>query len=355
MIYQGDYYSDHIYGTLNNNKVKVQTNADANFLCCELQAIFNGETWSHLFEIPFFNNEAEFYFENYIHSIITQKFTLPAVDIENYKFYHFGLASINMKLKEMQQHTVLSELEHDFYMTLGRFNPIGVDDLSNGLKYLLPTNQTPFLTENGLLSYSFLSSSLPNQLTINDGENESEIMLTSASNGGYLHTLIIPIKHIMSSVSTAYTLSLKFSNGFYFDLGQVHLLDEGIEHRTIAYQNSCGTLSFFELTGELTSYHQYKPNHFEYGIDNYASLNTTAIAINQTYSINTGYILDESKYEMLVTLLKSFNVFIWDEDWKKIVLSNSQKITPYKSDYYLNNEALKFKLSKHDAIHYRSF
>ena len=82
MIYQGDYYSDTIYGTSNNNKIRVQTNAEANFLSCELEVLFNDEVWRHTFEIPFFNNEAEFYFENYIHSIITQKFKTPEVNNE---------------------------------------------------------------------------------------------------------------------------------------------------------------------------------------------------------------------------------------------------------------------------------
>lgn len=355
MIYQGDYYSNNIYGTSNNNRVKVQTNTDANFLSCELEVLFNNEEWSHTFEIPFFNNEAEFYFENYIHSIITQKFNLQDIDTGNYKFYDFDLASINMKLKEMQQNDVLSELEHNFSMILGKFDSLPIDYLNSGVKRILPIVQTNFLTEKGVLSFSFLSTNYPNKLIVNNGVTESQITLPSSTTTYKLHTVTIPIKKIASTISTALILTLKFSNGATFDLGQFNVIDEGVDHNTVFYQNNYGTIGTIELTGELKTDQQYKADVFKYVTDNKMSLNSTKIDIKKSYALNTGYLLDSNKYEMLYSLLKSFNIFLVDSGLKKMILSSSQKLMPYKSNYYLNNETLKFKLSENDDIHYRAF
>ena len=355
MIYQGYYYSDHIYGTSNNNKVKVQTTAGANFLSCELEVVFNSQEWSHTFEIPFFNNKAEFYFENYIHSIITQKFSIQNIDFDNYKFYDFDLASVSMKLKEMQQNTVLSDLEHNFYMILGKFDALSIDYLNSGVKRILPIVQTHFLTEKGLLSFSFLSTNYPNKLLINNGFFESHITLPSLSTLRKLHAITIPIKNIVSSISTALTLTLKFSNGASFDLGQFNIIDHGIDHNSLVFQNNYGTISTIELTGEFKTAQQYKSDFFNYVNDNHLFLNSTKIDVKKSYALNTGYLLDSNKYEMLYILLKSFNIFLVDSGLKKMILSSSQKLMPYKSNYYLNNETLKFKLSKNDDIHYRIF
>ena len=355
MIYQGNYYSNNIYGTSNNNKVKVKTTTDANFLSCELHVVFNDEEWSHTFEVPFFNNEAEFYFENYIHSIITQKFNIQNIDTNNYKFYDFDLASVNMKLKEMQQDNLLSELEHNFFMILGSFNELSIDFLNSGIKRILPTKSTYFLTEKGLLSFSFLSTNYPNKLVVNNGISESQITLPSSTTSKKLHTITIPIKNIVSPVSTALTLTLKFSNGSSFDLGLFNVIDEGVDHHTIVFQNGHGTISIIELTGELKADQQYKSDVFKYITENKLSLNSTKIDIKKSYALNTGYLLDYSKYEMLYSLLKSFNIYLIDSILLKMILNSTQKIMPYKSNYYLNNETLKFKLSENDDIHYRVF
>ena len=72
MIYTGDYTAANIYGTSNGFKIKATTTDTDTFLSVKLTVNFNGEEWIHTFEVPFFQNKAELYIENYIHSIITQ-------------------------------------------------------------------------------------------------------------------------------------------------------------------------------------------------------------------------------------------------------------------------------------------
>ena len=351
MTYQGDYIDAHIYGTANNHKIKVSTTDDATFLSCKLTVDFNGEEWIHTFEAPFFQNTAELYFENYIHSIITQKFKLDELTVDDYKFYSFDLAVVKMELKEMDANVILSELELNFSMVLGNFAALKESFLTDGVKRLLPVAQANFLTDNGVLSFSFLATTYPSKLIVND---VSKTLPTADTTTKKLHTLTIPVKKIISAASEL-KLTLNFASNGSFELGSFSVLNEGVDHNLIAYQNEFGTLSVIELTGELQTDEEYKESIFRHSNAKKVTLTPTKIEIKKMYMLNTGHMRDVSKYRMLQSVLKSFNRFISDDGLQRIILSSAQRIKPFKSDYYLNNETLKFKLSENDDIYYRAF
>ena len=354
MIYNGNYYNDTLYGTSNNQKVLVETTDNAIYLSCELEVIFNGEVWAHVFEIPFFNNMAEFYFENFIHSIITQKFTVDQMDKDNYKFLHFEFASIRMVLKEMIENDILDQQELSFSMTLGSYDAISLSEIEQGNQYLLPISNTSLLTKKGIVSFSFVSQNLPEILIVSDGVNESQIGLTPSETSWKLHCLTIPIKNILSEGSDELTLSLKFGQTI-IALGKFIIIGAAIDHTMVTYQNEFGTLSIIEFIGELKQEQNYKFGEFKHRKNNRSILSTTSIEKNKLYMVNTGYILDSLKYEMLSDLLKSFNTYLWDTDLKKMIVARSQRLKPYRSNYYLNNETIKFKLSENDDILHRIF
>lgn len=355
MIYNGDYYNGKIYTTSSNNKIKVVTEDDANFLSCEITVVLNDLEWSHPFEIPFFNDEAELYFDNYIHSIITQMFNLQTVNLEAITNTAFPLADITLTLKEMNQNTVLSELDYNFSMLLGNLDVLDEADLDNGLVKLLPNHNPLFITDKGVLSYSYLSDTTPTQLIVDDGLEIRTINLSLPASNSYLQNLVIPVKLIDSSISKSLTLSLKFSNNTVLVLGDVSVIDKGTDHNIILYQNNNGTLSFIEMTGELKEEEQFQIDVFTNTSQNISSLNISEIKINTSYSLNTGYWLDARKYKMLSALLKSYNIYLGATNAKKIVLSKTQNITPYQTDNYENNETLNFKLAKNDDPIYGTF
>jgi len=307
-------------------------------------------------EIPFFDDLAEFYFENYLHSIITQKFNVPLLDLENIKFHEFSLASIAMRLKEMEQTTVLEELERTFFMTLGRFEALPIANLDAGEHKLLPLSNSIFITNKGLLDFSFLSSTLPTELIVNNGIIETQIALPSQTVTDKLHSVTVPVSTIFNGDSTALNLSLKFTDNTILVLGEFHIVDEGLDHNIIVFQNNYGTVSTIELTGELKTDQQYQANIFINSNENRRSLNATEIQTNESYAINTGYWLDENKYTVLSNVLKSFNIYLLQANsLKEIVLNGNQKLMPYKTNYYQNNETLKFKISKNDDSIYGAF
>ena len=110
-----------------------------------------------------------------------------------------------------------------------------------------------------------------------------------------------------------------------------------------------------EQTGQLQTDEQYKESTFKHTNNEKGSLSPTKIEIKKMYVLNTGLILDFTQYEMLKSLLKSFNRYLLEDGVKRIILSSAQRITPFKTDDYLRNENLKFKLSENDDIYYRAF
>ena len=355
MIYNGDYQNNTIYGTANNHKLKVNTADDANFMICELAVNYNGIDWSHTFEAPFFNNNAELYIENYIHSIITQNFDFSDVDINAFKLYHFSLAQINITLKEMLFDEELDTLDLTFKMVLGNFNETPELNITNGAKILLPITQTSFFTSKGVLCISFIASETPEKLIVNDGNLNTENNLPLSTSNLILHTLVIPLKLCIGSDSTALEITLEFSDQSTLQLGTYSIIDDSIDHSLMWFQNDFGTLSCLEFIGELKIDDNFKYKNFEYSENNINRFNTTEITYNTRFNINTGYIIDHEKYTSLYSLLKSFQIFLLRDSLIKVLSDGNQKLMSFKSNYYLNNETLKFKTAQNDNIHYRVF
>lgn len=355
MIYTGNYNNGVIYGTLNNDKIIATTSQNANFLSCELQVVLGGTTWSHTFDIPFFENKAEFFFDNYIHSIITQKFNKPALDTTAISFSQYNLASVTMTLKEMQQNTVLDTLTRSFFITLGKISPILLSAINTGFVAVLPTKTSQYITQNGVICVSFIANALPTKLNVNNGVTNTVIDLTVTTVTNKLHTICIPVKAINSVMSTHLKLSLNFGNTYVHNLGDFNIIDDDVDHNLVAFQNLFGTLSVFEFLGELKEDWQYSAALSETTTNKNKTLNVSDIERNTTYAIKTGYWMDEARYNLLDALLKSFNIFIVSQELKEIVLSSRTRITPYKSNFYENNETINFKLSSNDNSIYGVF
>lgn len=355
MIYKGAYYNLNIYGTTNNNQIVVETEDQATFLSCTLNVTFNNFNWTHTFEIPFFNNTAQFYFENYIHSIITQKFKTPTVNYNEINIHSFDVARIDMTLIEMQNSTILEQQNYSFFMTLGNFDTLDITALAPSYTSVINTPQTQYITDKGVICFSFFASQLPLAVILNTPELQKEIPVVNTSTTHFIHTITIPVKTVYNYTSNNINLSLKFNDDVVLNINDFFILKQSIDHNNIAYQNSNGTLSILEFLGELKTENNYKTDVFDFIDNNTFSMNTNKIEIQEIYKINTGYITDPIKYDMLKSVLNSFNIFIMNKVLLKIILNNSQKLMPYKSNYYLNNESLTFKLAQNDNIHYRIF
>ena len=158
MIYTGDYTAANIYGTSKGFKIKATTTDTDTFLSVKLTVNFNGEEWVHTFEVPFFQNKAELYIENYIHSIITQKFEVPSFFVNDYKINSYDLATVKMELSEMKANVSVSDHVSTFYMVLGNFITVSQSALTNGTKYsLLPFTLTTSSKDSSLWDSMFTS------------------------------------------------------------------------------------------------------------------------------------------------------------------------------------------------------
>jgi hypothetical protein len=356
MNYLGDYQNNTIYGTSDNRRIKIETVDEANFIHCEVTVDFNGLQWVHNFEVPFFNNNAEFYFENYIHSIIIQNLSDTTVSSDQLSITSFDIASVSLVLKEMKQSEELDELQYDFYMSLGSFDPISYTNIQNGSKLLLPTTNSKYITQKGILSFSFFSLSQPDKLLVDVDNNVQEINGPTNNSGLLLHTIFVPVKSIIGINDVAFSLSLRFANNSVFSLGDFVISNRGLDHSHIVYQNQFGTLTSAEFTGLVAFTEEYKIGNIVNTKGGFTSSKTNSIETNSLKTLNTGFILDNAKYNMIEELIRSYNIHFLDgSELKKVILKGKPKIRPYITDKHLRHETLTFKVSENDHILYRGF
>mgnify|MGYP000106095476 CR=1 FL=1 len=354
MNYLGNYEENKLYGTLENNKILVATVNNANFLKVELSVVFGTFNWNHNFEIPFFNNEAELYFENYIHSIITQKLEVSEIDITDFNFTSFDVAAITCVLKEMENNTELDTKTINFSMVLGDVNFVNFSNVIDAGKYFLPIKQSTTTTLKNLLSFSFYATLFPVKVQLEINGVISEINLPSYTSTKKLHTLFIPIQKIIGTNIDSFTLSLVFSDNSVFNFGEFYVLPPEVDHSLFFYQNSYGTLTSIEFTGEKKYPISFKSSENIFVVNNKSISSTNVTEEKEEVIIDTGYIRDEFKYNMIVDLLRSFNIYELPT-LKKLTKKLSQKIMPFETDNYTQKETLTFKYSENDNIYYRGF
>lgn len=346
MIYTGNYSNGFLYGTLNNNKIIVTSLEEDTFLSAILSVNFNGETWTHPFEVPFFNGSAELYFENYIHSLMTQKFADLSLNTTTVSTRTFDIATVNMVMTEVRESEELDTRIMDFHLMLGKITPILFSDFAGGTKTLLPTAQANYGTPKHILSFSFLAAGLPHKLVV----NSTEIQLGLTDTPKILHSITIPIAAL--SVSThSVTLELLFADTTTLSLGEFSIFNQGVDHNIIAFQNQFGGLSCMEFTGEFEDENAYKPNEFQRKNGSTSELTTSELSILTSYKLNTGYVFHNSQFIVMDALMKSFNMFLKADVFKRIIPSGTQKTNPYKTRTTDKNEDFKFKLTRNDNIY----
>ena len=351
MNYTGSYNDNIIYGTANNNKVIV-TSVDATFLQLILTVDYGTFNYIHTFEIPFFQNVAEFNFENYVHSIITQKFTeITTIDKANIKIYNFDMANVSFVLKEMQGINELSTLTKTFHMILGKITPVSIVDLDNGINVLLPTSRTLYVSKKGIITFTYLSKNNPIALIVNN----TPIAINLPTENKYLHTITIPI-YLISGTATWLKLSLKFAPSVILNIDDIQIIKHGIDHNLMLFQNLYGGVTIIELLGQLLQKTSLRSTHNSHVNDNITTIDVSNIEQKEEYKLNTGYLHGQDKYNMLFSLLKSFNTYFDNNsELLKIAFFNRHSLTPYQSRKYDNNETLNFKIAKNADIHYRNF
>lgn len=349
MNYTGDYITGTIHGTLNNEKIKVTTATENSYLLCALTVNFNSEVWTHTFEVPFFNGDAELYFANYIHSLMTQKFNNLQFLTSQITTHSFDLANVSVVITERKDGADIDEHTIEFYYMIGKFTPFLYSSISGTNVIFLPVNTTKIFTRKALFGFTFLAAEQPDKVVVNG----VEIAITSQPTIRLLHSIIVPIDLVVGSTVEEFTFKIKFPSGAEIDAGSIYVLENGVDHNLMFYQNEFGALSTIEFTGEITFEDAFKSDDFSISSNGNLLTVESKIDLSNIFKVNTGYIFDESKHKMITTLLKSFNRFSYDNNqFTRVTLNGTHKLSPYQSGLPDYNEDLNFKISENDNIYY---
>ena len=362
MIYIGDFQNNCIYGTLNNQLIKVKTVDDAVFIKCEVSIECNGEVWSHTFESPFYNSVAELYVSNFVHSFMSQQFQLPT-SLHEISLIYSALAKVTIEVNEHSSEAVLDSTEFNFFMLAGSIEPIPMLSINENQRVLLPVSQSLVLDKKSTICFSYLSSTPPIELQFFEGDKSGKITLDFNTSELYCQTLIVPVEKIYqagvdshSKGFDSYNLELRFEEGESLSFGELAMSDNYIDFHQVLYQNEFGLVSVADFLGYAERNEEFKTQIQEFIANRSSMLSEIDKSESYPIELNTGYIWDAKKHEMLKSLIRSFNkYFLLNEDFIPIVNDGVQKIKPYSTNNYQQEETLKFKIASNDHSANRIF
>lgn len=347
MIYNGDYTAGLIYGTLNRKQIQVSTTETHSFLVCELEANYLGEVWTHTFEIPFYNGVAQLPFNNYLHSLMTQKFNLQLQNTTAISVFNFDISAVTLTLTEKKDGAILDTHTVSFYMMLGDIVPVAFSAIESTEKVLLTASEANCVTSKAVLSFSYLSKNNPSKVIVNNIEYAVSLALTNKK----LHTFLLPLTFIADDLTDVLDIKLEFEPGVFMQVGTFYITPEGTDHTLFAYQNQVGGISLIEFTGDLKTDEDIKSTDFNHLDNRIETVSTSKIEYKNTFQIKTGYVHDSTKYQQIKQFLRSFNIFIKTNKMERCVLNGTQKLNTYTTDSTDYNETLNFKKATNDDIY----
>lgn len=354
MNYLGDYLNNHIYGTLNNNSIRVATVNDAVYLSCDLTLTLGSDTWNHTFKVPFFNDNAELNIEPYVHSFLTQKFSIGSYGSAAINVFGFNFCDIAIDIEEWDNNSMLDSISRSFKMILGKFDELDSAALSTQKINLNPV-QSVFHSHKGTLAFSLITPVSPEAVIITTESGAVEETITSVGYA-YPYTLTVPLSLFINENTEDFSVAIRFPDQSTMDLGDFIVSTNTVDHTLVAYQNEVGTLSFLEFSGERTDSQNYNSSMQELNINNSNRLRENSFSESLPIELNTGFIYDSKKHEALRKLITSFNKFILiNSDLKYLVNDGTNKLQPYRTDTFIKNESLKFKLATNDNPALRIF
>lgn len=354
MNYLGDYLNNYIYGTLNNHSIRVATVDDAVYLKCDLTLTLGSDTWNHTFKVPFFNDNAELNIEPYVHSFLTQKFSIGAYNPAAINVFGFNFCSVSITIEEWDNTSMLDSISRSFKMILGKFDELNSSVLSSQ-KIQLNAIQSKYHSSKGTLTFSLISPVSPEAVIVTTATGAVEETITSAAYA-YPYTLTVPLSLFINENTETFSVEVRFPDESTMNLGEFFVMDNVTDHTLVAYQNEFGTLSFLEFSGERTDSQDFNSSLQELNINNSNRLRENSFTESLPIELNTGFIYDQEKHQALRKLITSYNKFILMNDLLKYLVNDgSNKLQPYKTDTYIKNESLKFKLATNDNPALRIF
>lgn len=355
MIFHDSYLDDCIQGTLDQRQWEIETQNNAIHIACNITIEYNGVTYSNLFEVPFFNKRAKLSISKYAHSLIVNNFQMPEINKTNIKVQSFDLADVTYEIKEMSGTTVLSTTSGTFHMTLGRINDetlILSDIEGNNTSVLLDCAQSAFLDNESIAAFTIIAFAPPTELISNDSLLDHSKALNTGQDTKYIHTITVPMSEIITNNKNAFSLRLKFSDDSELQLCSINIIDRHIENKMMAFQNTIGGLSIVHFYGEYIKAQRFRTKSDSFTGDFNHENRETMLSNSLPYQLNTGFIWDDTKYDMLNELIDSFHKYLEDGEMVRVINDGNQKLQRERTRTYSKSETLKFKKAKNDNTVY---
>lgn len=220
----------------------------------------------------------------------------------------------------------------------------------NGLKFIkgyAPNNnllseisRTVFLTKKATLCFSVLSGNVTTAAINVTGTITKSIDVTQFLNADNdFYTVVLPIAYL-ADFREGHEINIEF-------LGEtitVVIVDEGIDHSMVYWENNNGCFDSLELKGEVSITPEMKRTTGNFRVNRNTSINKTLqVTKPKGYTINTGIVYTEDELVMIENMLYSKNIYLQTQGFITQVIPSTTRIPGYKTLNTLKGFDINFK------------
>lgn len=192
-----------------------------------------------------------------------------------------------------------------------------------------------YMTNQGVISLSILSYSLPEPLEITG--DATAIFHAAIASDLYVYNAVINLASL--NLTKGNTIAIKFGEL----TTNVIIKEPAVESTLLAFENEWNQYEFFECTGFLKKQIDVKKRTTTSQVEDKKHTKISSLEIGYRYSINTGNIYTQEENEWLSKILTSKKVFIYLNGNAIEILIVNKNLEFYKTRERIKSYTLDFK------------
>jgi hypothetical protein len=302
------------------------------FMELNYTAIYNSKLFNFTVRLPFFQGGATRNIGVIPSKILGNQKMINVNEFAIFQPYLPITLNIETHEKELFTEAIVASSSVNNLKFLKGYKPTG--------NLLSEISKTIFLTTKATLCFSVLSDNVTEGAINITGAITKSIDVSEFLNAGNdFYTVVLPIADL-ADFREGHEINIEF-------LGEtitVVIVDEGIDHTMVFWENNNGCFDALELKGEVAITPEMNRKTANFRLTRNTSINKTlAVTKPKSYSINTGIIHTEDELIMIENMLYSKNIYLKIQGKLVEVVPSTTKIPGYKTLNTLKGFDINFK------------
>jgi hypothetical protein len=307
--------------TEEENTLSLKSSRLDTFMQLNYTTNYNSVLFNYTVELPFFKGLAERNIGLIPKKIIGDQFLIGLAETAVFQPYFPLLLNIELHEKELFTEAIVATSSVNGLKFIKGYKPT--------TNLLSEISRTIFLTTKATLCFSVLSENASSGNIEITGTITKTINVTdSVSADKDFYTVVIPIAS-MGNFWEGHELNITF-------LGEtitVVIIDEGVDHTMVFWENENGCFDALELTGEVAIDAGIKRKTATFRGDSKHTTKNKVLEIlkPRSYKVNTGIVRTKESLEMIYNMLSSKNLYLQTQGITVAVIPSTSEVPTFTS------------------------